>query len=68
MPANYNEQTADDDLWEFVGAVWYFRRFVCPSTWTGKRIFLRIGAANYSSRVWLNGKSPHGKRGRRAAV
>jgi len=54
--ANYNEQTADDDLWEYFGAVWYFRRFVVPATWRGKRIVLRIGAANYTSTVWLDGK------------
>ena len=54
--ANYNEQTADDELWEFFGKVWYFKRFIVPSSWSGKRIVLRIGAANYSSRVWLDGR------------
>jgi len=56
VSANFNEQTEDDDLWEYFGAVWYFRRFVVPASWTAKRIVLRIGAANYSSRVWLDGR------------
>jgi len=56
VSANYNEQTADDELWEFFGAVWYFRKFIVPASWTGKRIVLRIGAANYRSRVWLDGR------------
>ena len=57
VSANYNEQTADDDLWEFFGAVWYFRRFIVPASWDGKRIVLRVGAANYRSEVWLDGRS-----------
>lgn len=54
--ANYNEQTADEELLEYFGAVWYFRKFIVPATWRARRIVLRIGAANYSSRVWLDGR------------
>ena len=54
VSANYNEQTEDGELWEFIGPVWYFKSFIVPATWTGKRIVLRIGAANYASTVWLD--------------
>ncbi len=54
--ASYNEQTADGDLWEYFGAVWYFRRFVCPASWKGRRIVLRFAAVHYEARVWLDGK------------
>ena len=35
VSASYNEQTADDDLWEYFGVVWFFKRFRVPATWAG---------------------------------
>ncbi|NIJ06720.1 beta-glucuronidase [Sphingomonas vulcanisoli] len=39
----------------YQGLVWYQRHFDAPATRKG-RIFLRLGAANYASYVYLNGK------------
>ena len=57
VSSSYNEQTADDDLWEYFGAVWFFKRFIVPASWAGKRIVLRFGAVHYGSRVWLDGRA-----------
>jgi hypothetical protein len=38
------------------GKAWYRTRFETPSIVAGKQVFLAIGAADESARVWLNGK------------
>lgn len=53
VPGDWNTQ--DPTLLRFEGVVWYQRDF----TWTPKdatRTFLHVGAANYKSVVWVNGK------------
>jgi len=40
---------------EFLNAVWYRRHFELPGSWTGKRVLLHIGAADFATRVWVNG-------------
>ena len=53
VPGDWNSQRSN--LLFYEGAVWYER----PFTWkkrTDGRVFLRIGAANYTARVYLNGK------------
>jgi len=53
VPGDWNSQRSD--LLFYEGAVWYKKSFL----WTkhpGKRVFLYFGAANYSARVYLNGK------------
>lgn len=39
----------------FVKNVWYRRTFETPK-WTGKRTILHIGACDYRTTVWVNGK------------
>ena len=39
----------------FEGAAWYARTFTWPALLHGERLVLRIGAANYAARVFLNG-------------
>jgi beta-glucuronidase len=41
------------ELHHYEGCVLYVREFEAPPT--GRRYFLRIGAANYESTLWLNG-------------
>jgi len=61
VPASWNEQfTADDfagiDIHNYVGSAWYEKRFFVPEEkGEGRRLWLRIGAANYRAKVWLNG-------------
>ncbi len=47
----------------FEGSAWYTRLFQPPDLAPGERLFLRIGAANYEARVFLNGRFAGGHRG-----
>ncbi|MFB6720212.1 FG-GAP-like repeat-containing protein [Kribbella sp. NPDC056345] len=54
------QQFATDDLYRgpfdgYAGAVWYRRSFTVPQGFAGQRTRLRIGAANWGARVWLDG-------------
>jgi hypothetical protein len=40
-----------------VGVGWYRRTFEVPSDWAGRRIWLKIGGAHRSARIWINGKT-----------
>lgn len=40
----------------FIKNVWYRRTFEAPSKWTSPRVRLHIGACDWYTRVWLNGK------------
>ena len=53
VPKDWNTQ--DPKLMLYEGAVWYRRKFDF-SVKEGTRAFLHIGAANYESQVYLNGK------------
>ena len=35
---------------------WYKRTIRIPSNWQGKRVFLMVGASDWETHVWLNGK------------
>jgi beta-glucuronidase len=53
VPSNWN--VLDDKFWFFEGSGIYTRKFRYFRRDEDK-VFLRIGAANYEARVWLNGK------------
>jgi beta-glucuronidase len=53
VPGDWNSQKKDLFLYE--GTVWYERTFLYHKP-SDKRTFLSVGAANYESRVWVNGK------------
>lgn len=53
VPASWNEQFPDTR--DYMGAAWYVREAFAPSDWRGRRIFLRVGSANYAAKVWVNG-------------
>jgi len=40
----------------FHDVVWYRRGFDVPEEWTGRRVVLHIGACDYASAVWINGR------------
>ncbi|MGE5552215.1 MAG: beta-glucuronidase [Bacteroidota bacterium] len=56
VPASFNELVARPDLRDYLGSVWYLRRFFVPASWSGRRIWLRLGAVNYRATVWINGQ------------
>ncbi|MEZ2347745.1 glycoside hydrolase family 2 protein [Terriglobus sp. RCC_193] len=53
VPGDWNTQ--DPTLLRFEGVVWYQRDFDFQPT-PGTRTFVHVGAANYRSYVWVNGK------------
>lgn len=40
----------------FRDLVWYRRTFETPADWRGRRVLLHIGACDYASTVWVNGR------------
>jgi beta-glucuronidase len=47
----------------FEGSMWYARTFTWPLPTHGERMVLRVGAANYEARVFLNGRFVAAHRG-----
>lgn len=41
---------------DFIPCIWYQRSVSIPAEWTGKRILLQFGAADYETHVYINGK------------
>ncbi len=52
VPGDWNSQRKE--LFMYEGTVWYERSFLYHKP-ADKRTFLSVGAANYESRVWVNG-------------
>ena len=53
VPGSWNEQR--EDLFKFFGPGWYQRRVHVPAEWKAQALWLRVGAAHYKTRAWLNG-------------
>lgn len=45
-----------DQYWYYEGDTVYSRTFIYQAEAAEERVFLRIGAANYEARIWLNGR------------
>jgi len=56
VPASFNDLLVTHSQRNHWGYVWYSRTFEVPAGWQNRRIVLRIGSANYSADVWLNGE------------
>ncbi len=54
VPGSWNEQYAD--LYNYLGLGWYVTRTYLPRGWRSERVFLRVGSANYSGTVYVNGE------------
>jgi beta-glucuronidase len=53
VPCSWNDLF--DDVKEYLGPAWYVLDTWVPAAWSGQRVCLRIGSANYAARVWING-------------
>ena len=40
----------------YKGAAWYQREISVPSSWRGKRVFLKFGAVDWGAKVWIGSK------------
>lgn len=54
VPSCWN--TIDPKFYYYEGSAWYARRVNYRPRRPGERVFLRIGAANYETRIFLNGE------------
>lgn len=48
---------------DFMACVWYRRNLEIPAAWQGKRVRLHFGAADYDTKVWLDGEPKGEHRG-----
>ncbi|MEM9222850.1 MAG: glycoside hydrolase family 2 TIM barrel-domain containing protein [Pseudomonadota bacterium] len=51
------------EWFHFEGSGWYSRDFIAPALVPGSRVLLRVGAANYLARVFVNGAFAGAHRG-----
>lgn len=54
VPGSWNDQFTDSR--DYLGTAWYEKDIFIPSSWEGQKIYVRIGSANYASKMYLNGK------------
>lgn len=55
VPASYNDLYTDEHARDHVGPVWYERELAVPSTWDGRRRFLRFDSVTHHADVFLDG-------------
>ncbi len=55
VPGSWNEQLEESGLLHYVGLAWYSKKIFIPEHFAGKRIWVRLGSADFSSKVWVNG-------------
>lgn len=56
VPGSWNEQLEAEGLIHYNGTAWYSKDFFVPSNLQGNKLWIRIGSADYYSKLWLNGK------------
>lgn len=54
VPGSWNEQNSE--LMDFFETGWYQKKIWIPENEEGRRQFIRLGGANYHTKVWINGK------------
>jgi beta-glucuronidase len=55
VPGSWNEQLEEAGLLHYVGTAWYSRAVFLSHDLENKKIWLRVGSADYSAKVWVNG-------------
>ncbi|MFN3698646.1 MAG: beta-glucuronidase, partial [Dictyoglomus sp.] len=55
VPSSYNDITQEERIRDYIGKVFYKRKFFVPKCWRERNIFLRIGSASHFSEVFVNG-------------
>ena len=57
VPSSYNDITQQKDIRDYVGWVWYQRKFFVSRHWShDKVVYLRFDSVHYEARVFFNGK------------
>jgi beta-glucuronidase len=53
VPGSWNDQFYDSH--NYLDLAWYETETYIPSGWKGEKIFIRVGAATYAAKLWING-------------
>lgn len=56
VPGSWNEQLEELGLLHYIGSAWYYKKIFVPSEFKDKRIVIRVGSADFTSKLWINGK------------
>ncbi|GAB4170989.1 MAG: beta-glucuronidase [Terrimicrobiaceae bacterium] len=56
VPASYNDLYVEAGIRDHVGPVWYEREFFVPSTWSGRRVFVRFESVTHHADVFVDGE------------
>ncbi|XP_054741321.1 beta-glucuronidase-like isoform X1 [Anastrepha obliqua] len=57
VPSSYNDVSAENELRDHIGTVWYEKKIFVPHSWNiDQRIWLRFGSVHYAAIVWVNGQ------------
>jgi len=56
IPGSWNEQLAEIGLMNYVGKVWFQTTFFTPDVLSARKLYLRIGSADFRAETWVNGK------------
>jgi len=56
VPFPYQSRLSGIHDESFHDVIWYRRKFDIPDDWSSGRVLLHIGAVDYKSRVWVNGR------------
>ncbi len=55
VPGSWNEQLEEAGLLHYVGSAWFSKTVFLSRDLENKTILLRVGSADYCSKVWVNG-------------
>ena len=53
VPASFNDLTADQEVREYFGDLWYQRTVRVPRGWDGQRVVLHFESATHRATVWV---------------
>lgn len=56
VPGNWNEQVQEDEMIDYIGAAWYSKELLIPGYIDHQKIWFWIGASDFLTKVWINGK------------
>ena len=55
VPGSWNEQLETEGLIYYTGTAWYSKKFFVSDDFRKNKIWIRIGSADYYSKLWING-------------
>ena len=56
VPGSWNEMLEEEGLLDYNGNGWFLTKAFIPKYFSDKEIWLRVGSADFHSKLWVNGK------------